>query len=783
MKRVLFILALICIPFTANAEQTLPVRAGEHGDYSRLVIPNAPSDWRIATSNRKIEIAFDNKDFAFDLSDIMGKRKAHRVLSADVIDGADARALVLSLTCDCTVRTSKSAQNSIIIDIYNDSPTVTAPIQTTAANQPPTTTTQEVQRTPATAENIRVARDRMIALLAEARHQGVVQLKIDEERAQKQADHPQAHPATPAAHTPAAEPSPLPGAPRVNEHPVAHPEKLAADAPPTNLVDDADHAGAKATPTLIETAECVDPSLFAAPSAQDGALDYAAITNLRQLQEQTEDEDEKSDIAKTLALAYMHIGFFEEASAIASSRADEDGNMAIASALANLASGKTSVARTTLAPYQQCGAFFEMIHAAASRPHESDLAPLKDKHIVALKSLTAPLRAPIAEQLALFALERDEKAIAQAAYKVALEASGGETTAALAILEREFADAPKKIAAAEQKLVEVAQTPGPLQAKALSVLAEEYSERAETAYEGFLDDLAAQTSRRNTNPDDARAAFSGAKALASAGRLQQGVSVLEAATRNAPGAKPAGQALARSIILSALSGDDESRLNAVDAFFKFQDFVVDPENGDLNIAVAHELAAFGASDLVDLALTETPADWRAQGVAEKARALLNAGEARGALDLSRSNPANTDLLTVSVLAYENLGDQDGVAETVKTAIRKNTANDAMTRAAWRAARHNDNWALTVAAFNAVAPEARTEGAAKRASLAALNNGATTMPAPAREALSQQPELLSALSHMFVTAPRVNLRAVGVLADFSQGVAKETVFMKKGVGDE
>ena len=131
MRTLAALLILLLFPAAAQAEQVFPVRAGEHGEYSRLVIPNAPDDWRIATSNRKVEITFSDKDYSFELSDLIDKRKAHRVLSARTVDTDDARSLVLSLTCDCPVRTSKSAQNSIVIDIFNEAPQALLPEEDT----------------------------------------------------------------------------------------------------------------------------------------------------------------------------------------------------------------------------------------------------------------------------------------------------------------------------------------------------------------------------------------------------------------------------------------------------------------------------------------------------------------------------------------------------------------------------------------------------------------------------------------------------------------------------
>ncbi|MEO1137530.1 MAG: hypothetical protein AAFW68_13140, partial [Pseudomonadota bacterium] len=177
MTRILVALAFLFLP-AANAADTLSVRAGEHGDYSRLVISDAPEGWRIATSDRKIEITFPDQGYEFELSDILEKRKAHRVLNARVIDAPSSRSLVLSLTCDCPVRTSKGAGDLIVIDIFNDAPVVLVEDDTP---QPEQTVSNEARKnTVATPESIKAARDRMIALLAEARHQGVIQLKTDE---------------------------------------------------------------------------------------------------------------------------------------------------------------------------------------------------------------------------------------------------------------------------------------------------------------------------------------------------------------------------------------------------------------------------------------------------------------------------------------------------------------------------------------------------------------------------------------------------------------------------
>lgn len=774
---------LSAFPAAASAAETLSVRAGEHGEYSRLVIPGAPDDWSIATSERKVEITFPQKGLAFELSDILEKRKAHRVLSARILDTEDSRSLVLSLTCDCPVRTSKSNGDSIVIDIFSETPVA---LSENEAAQPSQTISNEARKDASvTPESMRAARDRMIALLAEARHQGVIQLKSDETRDDEPQTARAATPVTQASHSPdPVQESPAPAAPSVEAGPLAAPAQD-ADGPPQPLL----------AADQTETRNCVDPTLFDEPKDEEERLDYSAITNLRRQFDLSNDEEERRDIAATLALAYIHIGFFEEASAIASAqRQDDDPNLTIIGALADAAAGDNSRAARTLSSYRQCGALTEAAYAAVA-PLDDDNAPaMGSSHISALKALAGPLRAPLSEALGLRALEANDTTIAKAFYDVAKQARGRERSPALAILENALAQemaeteetdnagntAEPNLSAQPvitEELKAIAQTPGPLQAKALAILAEDYERRADAAYEGLLDDIASQSNRRSASLSEARASFTGAKALVSAGRLREGVTVLETAARSAPGARSASETLARSFIMNALLEDDETRLEAVAAFFEHRDFLEDRNNGDLNIAVARELAAYGANALVDDALNGTPSAWRAQADAIKALSHLNSGDAQGALDIAARGQPSNDLAVVAVSAHERLNDRAGVIAAIRSGMRNSAADSEFTKAAWR----TSDWALAVEAFSKTPKDKQNVEAAKRASLAALNNGADAPPSAALEALADKPDALNALSHMFKKAPSVNIRAIDLLADFSTGVAREADFMETGLG--
>lgn len=801
IKRALLSLFVFFTPAVASAAgETLPVRAGEHGEYSRLVIPNAPEDWKIATSDRKIEITFPNKDYSFELGDITDKRKAHRVLNARTLDMDETRALVLTLTCDCPVRTSKSAGNSIVIDIFNEAPI------TLAEEEAPTEPVSQAARNTVsgTPESMREARDRMIALLAEARHQGVVQLKIDED--EENAEKRTAVEATPASHTPApvqtttSEPSPhaapLPEHTAEATHgdnshqaPPANGPAL-ADGPPQSLVM-AEH---------LANEKCANPSLFHEP--EDGALDFSAIANLRRKFDESITESERAEIAATLALAYIQIGFFEEASAIASPLASAGNhNMAMAAGLSDLAAGSRPRASRILAQYRACGPFSELAFAAAASLDDDRVVTMQEKHLSALKPVTRELRAALAEWLGLNAIERDELTIAKEFYEVAKTARGGDRSPAIAIMENALAThladaghddsnhgAGEHSEASSEKadhgsapviteeLKRIAQTPGPLQAKALSILADDYEKRADVAYEGFLDDIAAQSGRRNSSLAEARASLTGAKALVTAGRLREGVAVLEAAAHAAPGAEGASRALAQSIIMNGLMDDAKTRLTAVSAFFHHREFVDVKDNGDLNVAVARELAAYGANALVSEALSGIPQKWRADADAVRALSYLNSGDPHGALAIADEGVMSADLGVVAAKSHERLNDRAGAIALIKSSLRRGEADNEFANTAWRAG----DWSLAATAFNAVPKKERKTATASRAALAALNSGAETMPLSTRETLAEDPETLTALSHMFKAAPAVSVRAIDVLAEFTTGVKKEADFMERGL---
>ncbi|VAW07463.1 hypothetical protein MNBD_ALPHA05-2297, partial [hydrothermal vent metagenome] len=106
-------------PTPADAGAPLMVRAGEHGGYSRIVIPNAPETWEIQTEGRTVTVVFPNAAQRLDVTGVGKTRKAHRVLNASSNPTADGDELIFTLNCDCEARAERSDHKSLIIDIFD----------------------------------------------------------------------------------------------------------------------------------------------------------------------------------------------------------------------------------------------------------------------------------------------------------------------------------------------------------------------------------------------------------------------------------------------------------------------------------------------------------------------------------------------------------------------------------------------------------------------------------------------------------------------------------------
>ena len=111
---VLLVMAIVSAPEIAWAQTTVPVRSGEHRDFTRLVI-QIPEDntWRFSKQGTRATLQVSGPDLTFDTSQTFSRIPRTR------LRGISARAneLVLSLGCDCDIRAYEDLPQFLLIDI------------------------------------------------------------------------------------------------------------------------------------------------------------------------------------------------------------------------------------------------------------------------------------------------------------------------------------------------------------------------------------------------------------------------------------------------------------------------------------------------------------------------------------------------------------------------------------------------------------------------------------------------------------------------------------------
>lgn len=111
----LLTIALVHIGAAATAQvTTIPVRAGEHAEFTRVVI-RIPQDngWSVTAEGRTARLTIDGPELRFDLSQTFSKIPRTRLREVQaILDG-----LEFGLACDCELRANEDIPQFLVIDI------------------------------------------------------------------------------------------------------------------------------------------------------------------------------------------------------------------------------------------------------------------------------------------------------------------------------------------------------------------------------------------------------------------------------------------------------------------------------------------------------------------------------------------------------------------------------------------------------------------------------------------------------------------------------------------
>lgn len=108
-------LALICLPIL-SAAQTLSVRSGEHGPFTRLVVDlQGQTDWELEQLGDRAVIRFPDSTYGFDTSAVFDRIDRSRIGSVSSLPGGGG--LQIDLACRCEVEAFQSGARMLVLDV------------------------------------------------------------------------------------------------------------------------------------------------------------------------------------------------------------------------------------------------------------------------------------------------------------------------------------------------------------------------------------------------------------------------------------------------------------------------------------------------------------------------------------------------------------------------------------------------------------------------------------------------------------------------------------------
>jgi hypothetical protein len=312
------------------------------------------------------------------------------------------------------------------------------------------------------------------------------------------------------------------------------------------------------------------------------------------------------NLASKLAVAYLVIGFAEEARAIA--KGQEGAAAASVSGLAELMIG---IAPEAASIDGGCGPIPRLLRNARGLMTGVDAAP-DGQDLALLARYPAPIAAAIAESLTPYAIARKNDKLLEGLRRILATSSSVSRAAALIDYVRAENDNGHDELTDSVRLI--ASEPGPLQAQALQAMATKGVQYP--AFDDDLEDAAAAA------PERARAQFDFiiAERQLKANDVQRAVRALSRAARANPAIEPKARKIAGEALNKSLLSDDSDQVIAATAALASEPGFAGPAVSTQAASVARDaLIRVGAAANIDALLHA-----RGAGVAERDLAVAEA---------------------------------------------------------------------------------------------------------------------------------------------------------------
>ncbi len=697
--------AVMMIAPAHGADKIIRVSAGEHKDYSRIVIASNSNKIEVEQTGRLVRIKNLDASALLDLREVNDQRKAFRILSAKQIRTAGGSMVELTINCDCEVRSSLLANKKFVVDIVDSGRVASQP--RTSENK--TNNAQELgakEKLLTLDDRISVeqAHNRMVALLKKAADEGLITI-TDNGAALEGIGAPTQLVAQ--------------DTPSVN----STPEQETVRTPSSSPKKEATTVALQATKSrcLPDAALRIDGKAF-------DAEPLVEIANFQMLLADASGDDEVK-LLHQLAAGFISVGFGEEALSLLKDYGEGKSYRAdIARAIAE----RPIASDNQLMHAQNCQGDHALWQAAAMAPIQSVDAYRRSSG--AVEHLPPRLKTLIATRLAMKMITAEAWQEGQELYDIA--SAGQETLGPeLEYVQARLTDVNGDAEAARTALLEIAAENSNASDDALLALADSYAQKRREPHEGFREDIGALAKLAGSS----KAAFSEAIAWAQIGNTEAALMLLGNEASKSPTLVEQARTTAIPILKKAiLEQGRQSKISALDAFLDHRDWLrVGVSEIELRSQIADAAFGFGLPNLAFEILENGPKNPSKDYILATASAALAAGATNEAIVISA--PYTTDLAFGQILVKANIERNEyHTALASAVALNDDITRAAMTaRAGWLA----KAWQNATVGFKSMDPNSIDSNAAIQFALSAYMSGDTALPAAADAVLSKNSSVI------------------------------------------
>ncbi len=590
--RVVACIAASCValsPALAPAlaeEAVVNVAGGEHQKFSRVVLDVDGAAYELRPGRRKVTVLLPTVSADIALDRFNASRSAHRVIKAQRIDAGAGARIDFDLTCDCGVKVAYGRSGRLILDISESYPkNAAAGIGDGGALKPKVAAAPKSDESPtakpakpasaiSAGDDLDEARASMLAMLARAADEGIVQFRNDVSDKKDERDK-----------------STAPARAKSEEA-----EKRKTPGPKSRRA------------LAARAASCRDDDWFFPIGDVDLDRPFDSIGKL-QGELVGEFDAANHEAVRRLFWTYAAIGFGDEARALLTAfpqpGADQAAMLDVAQLIADRPIDLSASGVSLMGP-GDCRGFHGLFQATALAEDDPERAiELAFAARSSMDKLPGELVREFAPRLGLAAVEAGDWTLAGHFNRVAaLAGADGPTFHFLSARFDKYRGREDK---ARAKLKTLAREESERQADALFELAEEYAASGEPPHDGFAEDAGIVAAISDDATVKKKAAVIEAEALMSEGEFSAAFRQIIRTYREAPGARRGLGLAARMLLLEAMAkGEDEARLAALDAYFDFQDFILGAEGVDastpLHLAAVNAALDFQLPNVAEYAL-------------------------------------------------------------------------------------------------------------------------------------------------------------------------------------